>query len=221
VWDFEGTRHDEYPLFLHFPYFELYRKQVVKQADLVLAMEVRGDAFTAEQKARNFAYYEALTVRDSSLSACTQAVVAAEVGHLELAYDYLCEAALVDLDDLQHNTRNGLHLAALAGAWIALVNGLGGLRAHEGVPTFAPRLPEAIDRLAFTIAVRGTQLRVEVTRETTTYRTDDDVDVTFCHDGEEITLSPGEEVTRPTVRVEPRDAPTQPAGRAPVHRPRP
>ena len=82
VWDFAATTPEQYPLLLHFPYFDLYRKQVVKQADLVLAMHLRGDAFTAEQKARNFAYYERLTVRDSSLSACTQAVIAAEVGHL-------------------------------------------------------------------------------------------------------------------------------------------
>ena len=94
----------QYPLLLHYPYFDLYRKQVVKQADLVLALHARGDAFTDEEKARDFAYYEALTVRDSSLSACTQAVIAAEVGHLELAYDYFGEAALMDLHDLEHNT---------------------------------------------------------------------------------------------------------------------
>src|SRR5213076_324123 len=100
VWDFAGTKPSEYPLLLNFPYFDLYRKQVVKQADLVLALHVRGDAFTEEQKARDFDYYEALTVRDSSLSAATQAVIAAEVGHLELAYDYFGEAALMDLHDL-------------------------------------------------------------------------------------------------------------------------
>jgi len=77
VWNFEATTPEEYPLLLHFPYFDLYRKQVVKQADLVLALHWRGDAFTDEEKARDFAYYEALTVRDSSLSACTQAVIAA------------------------------------------------------------------------------------------------------------------------------------------------
>ena len=89
VWDFAATRADQYPLMLHFPYFDLYRKQVVKQPDLVLAMQLCGDAFTAEEKARNFAYYERITVRDSSLSACTQAVLAAEVGHLRLALDYV------------------------------------------------------------------------------------------------------------------------------------
>ena len=146
-WDFEATAPDEYPLLLHFPYFDLYRKQVVKQADLVLAMVIAGDRFTAEDKARAFAYYEPLTVRDSSLSACVQAIVAAEVGHLELAFDYFGEAALMDLDDLEHNTRDGLHMASLAGSWLAAVAGFGGFRDHEGqlllrpAAAAAPRAP--------------------------------------------------------------------------------
>ena len=156
------TAPEQYPLLLHFPYFDLYRKQVVKQADLVLALHLRGDAFSDEEKARNFAYYEALTVRDSSLSACTQAVIAAEVGHLELAYDYFGEAALIDLDDLEHNTRDGLHIASLAGAWIVAVAGFGGMRDHDGSLSFAPRLPERLSRLAFGLCFRGRRLRVEV-----------------------------------------------------------
>jgi hypothetical protein len=114
VWDFARTGPDKYPLMLHFHYFDLYRKQVVKQANLVLALYLRGDAFSPEAKARNFEYYESLTVRDSSLSAFVQAVVAAEVGHLELAYDYFGEAALLDLGNLHHNTREGVHLASPA-----------------------------------------------------------------------------------------------------------
>src|SRR5205823_9826460 len=102
----------------------------------VLAMHLRGDAFSPQEKARNFAYYEALTVRDSSLSACTQAVIAAEVGHLELAHDYFAEAALIDLDNLDHNTRDGLHIASLAGTWIVAVAGLGGMRDHDGGLSF-------------------------------------------------------------------------------------
>src|SRR5213076_3123170 len=119
-------------LLLHFPYFDLYRKQVVKQADLVLALHWRGDAFTDEEKARDFAYYESITVRDSSLSACTQAVIAAEVGHLDLAYDYFGEAALMDLHDLEHNTRDGLHIASLAGACMAPIGAFGGARDYGG-----------------------------------------------------------------------------------------
>src|SRR5262249_56718924 len=123
-----------------------YRKQVVKQADLVLALHVCGDAFTPEEKARDFDYYEALTVRDSSLSASTQAVVAAEVGHLELAYDYFAEAALMDLRDLEHNTRDGVHIASLAGAWTAAGAGLGGMRGHDGQLTFPPPPPARLGR---------------------------------------------------------------------------
>ena len=127
-WNFAATSPESYPLLLHFPYFDLYRKQVIKQADLVLALLLRGDAFTEDETARDFAYYDPLTVRDSSLSACIQAAVAAQVGHLDLAYEYLGEAALIDLEDLEHNTRDGLHIAALAGAWLALVAGFGGMR---------------------------------------------------------------------------------------------
>ena len=130
-WDFENTPDENYPLLLHYPYFDLYRKQVVKQADLVMAMYTRGDAFTPEQKVRNVDYYEPLTVRDSSLSACVQAVLAAEVGYLDLAYDYFAEAALTDLHDLHYNVRNGLHIASLAGAWTVAVAGFGGMRDHD------------------------------------------------------------------------------------------
>ena len=165
AWDFAGTAPTEYPLLLHYPYFDLYRKQVVKQADLVLALHARGDAFTDEEKARDFAYYEALTVRDSSLSACTQAVIAAEVGHLDLAYDYFGEAALMDIHDLEHNTVDGVHIASLAGAWIAAVAGFGGMRDHDGKLTFAPRLPPRLERLAFRLSVRGSLLKVEVTAD--------------------------------------------------------
>ena len=112
-WDFEASR-DKYPLLLHAPYFDLYRRQVIKQADLLLAQYWFGHRFDDEDKARNVDYYERRTVRDSSLSAAIQAVTAAEVGHLELAYDYAYEAAQIDLRDLDHNSADGLHIASLA-----------------------------------------------------------------------------------------------------------
>jgi alpha,alpha-trehalose phosphorylase len=219
VWDFDDTEPEQYPLLLHFPYIQLYRKQVVKQADLVLALHWRGDAFTAEQKARNFAYYEALTVRDSSLSACTQAVIAAEVGHLELAYDYFGEAALMDLHDLARNTGNGLHIASLAGAWIAVVAGFGGMRDHGGALKFAPRLPSRLNRLAFGLLFRGTTLRVEATKSEATYTVVDGAPLEVTHHGTAITVSAGEPVTHPIPPLEAvGPAPTQPRHRAPRRR---
>ncbi|HEX2191582.1 MAG TPA: glycosyl hydrolase family 65 protein [Acidimicrobiales bacterium] len=215
VWDFDSTGPDQYPLFLHFPYFDLYRKQVVKQADLVLAMHLRGDAFTPEQKVRNFEYYEGLTVRDSSLSAATQAVMAAETGHLELAYDYLAETCLVDLHDLQRNTRNGLHLAALAGGWSALVAGFGGFRAGNGTPAFAPRLPRAISRLAFHLWYRDRNLCVTAVPGEATYELLSGEPLEVTHHGQALVLRPGERVTRPVPPPVTRPRPSQPAGRAP------
>jgi alpha,alpha-trehalose phosphorylase len=217
VWDFEATG-DRYPLLLHFPYFELYRRQVVKQADLVLALHVRGDAFTDEQKARDFAYYEALTVRDSSLSACTQAVVAAELGHLELAYDYFAEAARMDLEDLEHNTRDGLHIASLAGCWIAAVAGFGGLRDHGGRLAFAPRLPAHLDRLSFRLMWRGSRVLVAVEDCQATYELLAGDSLHFTHHGEPVELSSGSPLELP-VPARPDPAPvSQPAGREPRHR---
>ncbi|MEA2297276.1 MAG: alpha,alpha-trehalose phosphorylase [Solirubrobacteraceae bacterium] len=217
LWDFAHTAPDEYPLLLHFPYFDLYRKQVVKQADLVLALYVCGDSFTPEEKARNFLYYEQLTVRDSSLSACIQSVVAAEVGHLELAYDYFGEAALMDIHDLEHNTRDGLHIASLAGAWIAAVAGFGGMRDHHGTLSFAPQLPERLTRMAFRLGFRGSRLRVEVGETETSYSLLDGPPVELRHFGAPVTVG-RETRTFPAQHVTPTATPTQPQGRAPVRR---
>jgi alpha,alpha-trehalose phosphorylase len=214
-WDFENTSPDQYPLLLNFPYFDLYRKRVVKQADLVLALHQRGNAFSLEEKARNFAYYEQITVRDSSLSACTQAVVAAELGHLQLAYEYWCEAALVDLDDLQHNSRDGLHMASLAGAWIGAVCGFGGLRDHDGVLSFTPRLPEQLSRLCFRLCVRGRRLKVEITPDGVTYSLKGAQALDIVHDGEELTVGPDEPATRDLAPAPDFPPPAQVPGREP------
>jgi alpha,alpha-trehalose phosphorylase len=219
IWDFAATAPDQYPLLLHFPYFDLYRKQVVKQADLVLAMHLCPEAFTAEQKARNFAYYERITVRDSSLSAATQAVLAAETGHLDLAYDYLCETALVDLADLANNTNHGLHIASLAGAWSALVAGFGGLRhLDDGGLAFAPRLPEALTRITFRLRWRGQRLRVEITPGQAEYRLLDSAGLELSHHGQPITLTAAKPVVLPIPPAPPIDHLTQPVGREPLAR---
>jgi alpha,alpha-trehalose phosphorylase len=222
MWDFATTEPEQYPLLLNFTYFDLYRKQVVKQADLVLAMFTRGDYFSAEQKRLNFDYYERITVRDSSLSACTQSVMAAEVGYLALAYDYLAEAALMDIDDLEHNTRDGLHEASLAGTWIALVAGLGGMRRTNDSLKFSPQLPEGITKLTFGVMFRGRRLRVEATPSTTTYSLNDGDDIEIFHNQQALALVKG----RPAVIESPTPdpaapvlkPPSQPTGRAPAHR---
>ena len=211
-------------MLLHVPYFDLYRKQVVKQADLVLAMHWAGDDFTPEEKAANFAYYDAMTVRDSSLSACTQAVLAAEVGHLDLAADYLAEAALMDLHNLQKNASDGLHIASLAGGWLALVAGFGGMRDMGERLTFRPQLAPGWTGLRFRVQLRGHSLHVDIGTDTVTYTAQGDAAVSIEHlsgeDSERLDIEAGGAVTRAWTRVEPSThTPTQPAGRAPFQLP--
>jgi alpha,alpha-trehalose phosphorylase len=214
-WDFAATRPDQYPLLLNFPYFDLYRKQVVKQADLVLAMYKSSPFFDAEHKARNFAYYEPLTVRDSSLSACCQAVIAVETGHPRLAYDYLVEAALMDLEDLEHNTRDGLHIASLAGTWMALVAGFGGLRHHDEGLEFTPRLPERFRRLAFTLELLGRRLRVEIEPDAATYTLVTGEALEIRHYREALTVDGDKPHSLPIPAPRLRPAPDQPPHRRP------
>jgi alpha,alpha-trehalose phosphorylase len=216
-WDFEHTPPEKHPLLMHYPYFDIYRKQVVKQADLVMALHMRGDAFTLEEKIADFAYYEARTTRDSSLSASQQGVVAAETGHLQLAYDYWAEAALTDLQNLHHNSGHGLHIASLAGGWTVAVAGFGGLRDHNGELTFGPRLPERISRLRFRVVYRGRRLTVAVTKQTATYRLEDGDPLDIRHHGRQVTVGHEDLVLEipPPPKVDPV---RQPFGCAPKRR---
>ena len=217
-WDFEATAPDQYPLLLHFPYFDLYRKQVVKQADLVLAMHLRGDAFTAEQKARDFDYYERLTVRDSSLSACTQAVIAAEVGHLELAYDYLSRgrADRSRRPRAQH-ARRAAH--RLARRHLDRARRRPRRHARRDLPlSFAPRLPAQLTRLIFNVCFRDRHLRVEVTHERATYSLRAGGELDIVHHGKPVKLEPRRRVTLAIPPARRREAPSQPRGRAPERR---
>jgi alpha,alpha-trehalose phosphorylase len=218
LWDFEHTPPDHYPLLLYYPYFDLYRKQVVKQPDLVLAMVLCPHAFTMEQMVRNFAYYERITVRDSSLSACTQAIAAARCDHLRLAFDYAAEATLIDLRDLDHNVGDGLHLGALAGSWLAFVFGFGGMRVSGGALAFRPKLPEGLTRYAFSVTWRGRCLHVDVTRARAEYTLRSPGTMPISHHGEALDLTHATPVARSLPPTPSREPPSQPPGRAPRRR---
>ena len=219
-WNF--TENTAYPLLLYEPYVRLYPSQVIKQADLELAMHWRSHEFTPEQKAHNVDYYERRTTRDSSLSACTQAVMCAEVGHLELAHDYLYEAALIDLRDLHHNSRDGLHMASLAGAWTALVAGFGGLRDDDGELALDPQLPHGISRLRFRLRWKNFRLTVDVDHDEVTYALRDGPgkELTIRHAGEPLDLHTDSPTTVAIQRRKPLlPPPSQPPGREPIRRP--
>ena len=196
-WDFEGTPREKHPLLLHFHPLELYRHQVIKQTDVVLATYLVGHHFSSDEKRRTFDYYDPLTTGDSTLSACIQSVMASEVGYEEEALRYFQAASTVDIDDLHGNTKDGIHVASCGGTWLALVAGFGGLRDFDGEVRFAPRLPAAWDGLRFRIEVRGQRIEVDMTHAATTYRLLEGAGLMIEHCGEPVRLRPGVPVLMP------------------------
>ena len=169
LWDLSRTPSDKRPLLLNYHPLVIYRFQVLKQADVVLAMLLQGDRFTLEEKRRNFEYYDPITTGDSSLSAVVQSIIAAEVGHHEWAMYYFMSGLFVDLADLHRNTADGVHIASAGGVWNALVYGFAGMRDHGRGLTFDPRLPVAWPRLSFPLRVHGTRLRVVLEQDAITF----------------------------------------------------
>ncbi len=165
LWDLAATPDSLRPLLLHFHPLVIYRFQVLKQADVVLALFLQGDSFTTEEKRADFDYYDPITSGDSTLSAVVQSIVAAEVGYQDLALQYFVEGLYVDLADTHNNTSDGVHIASAGGVWDGLVYGFAGMRDYAGEVTFDPRLPEAWPELSFPIRIRGTRVRVRVRQD--------------------------------------------------------
>ena len=138
-WDFRNTPRDRYPLLLFYHPLNIYRKQVIKQADVVLAMFLLGDVFSPETKKRNFDFYDPLTTGDSSLSSCVEAIIAAQIGDIDKAIRYGMAALLMDLADVGGNVKDGCHIASMGGTWMMLAYGFAGMRDHDGTLSFWPR----------------------------------------------------------------------------------
>jgi alpha,alpha-trehalose phosphorylase len=193
-WDLEGTPAEHFPLLLHYHPLAIYRRQVLKQADVVMAMFLVGNEFPLEQKRRNFAYYDPLTTGDSSLSASIQSIVASEIGDEVSATRYFDFALLMDLADVGGNVSNGVHVASAAGAWMALVFGFGGVRDFDGRLTIDPHLPGRIERLAFSLRFRDRQVRVSLTHGEERYVLTDGEPLEVVVRGETHQLAPDEAV---------------------------
>ncbi|MGK3951139.1 glycoside hydrolase family 65 protein [Microbacterium sp. I2] len=195
IWDLENTPPDKRPLLLHFHPLVIYRYQVLKQADVVLALFLQGNHFSDEDKLADFEYYDALTTGDSTLSAVVQAILAAEVGYQDLALAYFRQSIFVDLADLHHNAADGVHVASAGGVWTALVSGFGGMRDHFGELSFDPRLPVSWPSLEYVLHWHGTRLEITITRDQLRLRADADGDpVGFSVRGIGYIVGPGEEV---------------------------
>jgi alpha,alpha-trehalose phosphorylase len=189
-WDFRNTPRDHYPLLLFYHPLNIYRKQVIKQADVVLAMFLLGNAFSPEAKQRNFEFYDPLTTGDSSLSSCVEAIIAAQIGDMEKAIRYGMAALLMDLADVGGNVKDGCHIASMGGTWMMLTYGFGGLRDEDGTLSFWPRrAPEDNAILRFPVTHRGQMLEVEIGLETVTYELREGECLVIRHETEEVQLT--------------------------------
>jgi alpha,alpha-trehalose phosphorylase len=197
VWDLPNTPPDKKPLMLHYHPLVIYRFQVLKQADVVLALFLQGEHFTAEEKLADFEYYEPITTGDSSLSAVVQSIIAAEVGYHVNALHHFYRGLFLDLADLGGNTSDGVHVASTGGVWNSLVYGFGGMRDHGGAITFDPRLPESWSALTFRITIRGTRLRVTVTSDSLELAVEVGSTVTVEVRGKEVVVTSKSPVTVP------------------------
>ena len=197
VWDFANTPLDHYPLLLHYHPLVIYRHQVIKQADVVLATFLLGEHFTSAEKRRIFDYYDPLTTGDSSLSVCIQSIMAAELGYYEKAYRYFADAVVMDLGDIGGNVRDGLHIASLGGTWIALVYGFAGLRDHGGRLRFHPWLPEGWTCLRFRLRVKDQLLEVDIRAQGVEYRLLEGDCLQIEHAGETLDVQRGRPEARP------------------------
>jgi len=191
-WDVAGTPRDRFPLLLHYHPMTLYRHQVSKQADLVLGMVLGGEAVSQERKRRVFDHYEPVTTHDSTLSASTFAILASEVGHEAAALRFLDDTSFVDVDDRHGNTGHGVHMAGMAGSWLALVWGVAGFRPYGSELRFRPTRPAAWQGYSFGLRWRGTLVRVEVAGEHITYRAVSGPDIVIGHHDSELRLAAGE-----------------------------
>jgi alpha,alpha-trehalose phosphorylase len=168
-WDFDSTPSDKYPLLLNFHPLVIYRHQVLKQADTVLAMYLLDDQFTTEQKQRNLNYYEPLTTHDSSLSSCIHALAYAEVGDIERSHQFFKDTALMDLENHHNNSQFGVHIACMGGSWASIVHGFAGLRVRGNGLSFKPKLPDSWKGYRFRFRYREACLQVAITKHNTTY----------------------------------------------------
>ncbi len=168
VWNLNNTPQKDFPLLLHYHPLHLYRHQVCKQADTVLAHFIFEDVQDLETIRKSFAYYETITTHDSSLSTCIFSIIASKLGLVEKAYEYFGDSAKLDLFNTHKNTKDGIHTANMGGNFMTIVYGFAGLRIKESGLHFAPVIPGGWEEYQFRINYEDSQLQVEVNQSKAT-----------------------------------------------------
>ncbi|WP_419962498.1 glycoside hydrolase family 65 protein [Psychrobacillus sp. BM2] len=191
-WDLENTPKEKFPLLLNYHPLTLYRYQVCKQADTVLAHFLLEDEQDFETMNNSYNYYEQITTHDSSLSSCIFSVMASKLGDKAKAYEYFRKTARLDLENTHGNTKDGLHMANMGGTWLAIVYGFAGLRVKESGLSLAPTLPNHWESLEFNLQYQNRTFTIKMERSTVTYSLIEGDSLSILHNGEIIDLEIGE-----------------------------
>jgi len=200
VFPFADLPRDRFPLLLHHHPLQLFRHQLCKQGDVVQAMHLAGEDVPLTAKRRDLAFYTPLTTHDSTLSATAFATVSAETGQEAQALDYHHETAYVDLENRHGNTHHGLHMAAMAGSWLVLAMGWGGMRIVKGRLHFRPTCPDGWGSYSFRLRWRGALLEINVSADKTIYRLiSGDLPLILDHGREVVPSAAGTVLLRPMV----------------------
>jgi maltose phosphorylase len=183
------------PLNQNWSWDRILRSPYIKQADTLLGFYFFEDHFTREEIEKHYDFYEPLTVHESSLSACLHSILAAKLGRIDEAYKLYLRTSRLDLDDYNNEVEGGLHITSMAGTWLSVVEGFGGMRVRNGKLSFAPQLPEGWKSYSFKVNFRGHIVTVEVGRDKCIFRADGDEELEIKVDDEYVTLpSDGERV---------------------------
>jgi maltose phosphorylase len=156
---------EDRPLNQKWSWDKILRSCFIKQADVLQGLYFLNHEYSLEEKRRNFEFYEPMTVHESSLSPCIHAILAAELGMEEKAYEMYNRTARLDLDNYNNDTEDGLHITSMTGSWLAIVQGFAGMRTANETLSFSPFIPSSWDQYAFKIVYRGNHLEVEVNKE--------------------------------------------------------
>ncbi|HEY9791367.1 MAG TPA: glycosyl hydrolase family 65 protein [Candidatus Obscuribacterales bacterium] len=188
-WLAKDVPADKRPLLLHYHYLRIYRHQICKQADVLMALFLLGDRFSMKDKKRDYDYYEPITTHDSSLSPSIFSIIAAEVGYGDRAYKYFADSARRDLDGRSDETTHGVHIAAMAGTWMSVVYGFAGMRTYDGNLSFSPTLPTEWESYEFRLWFKSRLLSVSVSKQQVRYQLLSGQDLRLHHRNAPIQVS--------------------------------
>nr|WP_321227044.1 glycoside hydrolase family 65 protein [uncultured Psychroserpens sp.] len=187
--------HSQRPINQKWSWDRILRSPYIKQADTLQGMYFFEDDFSTEELERHFDFYEPFTVHESSLSPCVHSIQAAKLGRMEQAYEFYLRTSRLDLDDYNHEVEEGLHITSMAGTWMSIVEGFGGMRIKDDMLSFEPKIPNQWDSYSFKINFRNQILKINITKDGTKFQLDGDNQIDILVKGKKVTISPNNLVT--------------------------